>query len=274
MPRTGSKIYKNLINDNTDINISAEIFFLTPPWIREDVARKTAREIGSLEDEHSIATVVDYAFSGRYFGTFFRDIRGGRESLMEHLRRSDRTPRGFLRAILQFDAERNGKTAIGAKFPVHITRARQLMEWFPDARVIHLNRHPLAIYNSQLRKHLRERKSALARTVARLQILMATIVSHRASRRFHERYRSSPNYICMHYEDLVTNPEPEIGRLCAFLDVQFRASMLQVRSKDSSYDLSDDAGRGIHSKSLELWKREVWPVERWAFALLTSASWS
>ena len=50
MPRTGSKIYKNLINDNTDINISAEIFFLTPPWIREDVARKTAREIGSLED--------------------------------------------------------------------------------------------------------------------------------------------------------------------------------------------------------------------------------
>src|SRR5688572_9166151 len=149
MPRTGSKIYMNLINAYTEINISPEIQFRMPAWIRGDFMDVTRREVGDLQDDADLARVADLVFSGRYFGTYFRNIGGDKQHLARLFKESDRTPKALFEALLRFDAERRNRPRIGAKFPVHIACASELLQWYPNARMIHLNRHPLAIYSSQ-----------------------------------------------------------------------------------------------------------------------------
>jgi hypothetical protein len=47
--------------------------------------------------------------------------------------------------------------------------------------------------------------------------------------------------------------------------------MLSPESKGSSYER--DKGVGIHSDSIDLWRKEVSTVERWIFQTLTQANW-
>lgn len=271
MPRTGSKIYKNIINANTSINIAAEIFYLTPPWIRDDFVRTTTRYVGDPHLDANIDRLADRAFQAGYFGTYFRDIHGDPRELARLMLASDRSWKGLLESLLTYDAQLNDKAEIGAKFPVHITRAQELLEWFPDARIIHINRHPLAIYNSQKRKHLKGQSGLVRRALVSLKVLAATIVSYRASHAFFRRNASRKNYIYFQYEDLVADPPREVRRLCDFLGVPFDQRMLSPESKGSSYER--DKGVGIHSDSIDLWRKEVSTVERWIFQTLTQANW-
>jgi hypothetical protein len=271
MPRTGSKIYKNIINANTCINVSAEIFYLTPRWIRDDFVRSTTRSVGDPHSDASITRIVNRVFHADYFGTYFRDIRGDPRELERLMLASDRSWKGLFESLLTYDAQLNQKVAIGAKFPVHITRAQELLDWFPDARIIHINRHPLAIYNSQKRKHLKGRTGPLRRALIRIQILAATVLSYRASHAFFRRNTGRENYIYFQYEDLVADPPREVRRLCDFLGVPFDKRMLSPESKGSSYER--DKGVGIHSDSIDLWRKEVSTVERWIFQTLTQANW-
>jgi hypothetical protein len=271
MPRTGSKIYMKLINAFTDINISPEIQFAAPAWIRNDFMRITRREVGEARGDADAARIADLVFAGRYCGTYFRNIRGDKQQLARLLRESDRSPKALFEALLRFDASQRNKTRIGAKFPVHIACAGDLLEWYPNARMIHLNRHPLAIYSSQKRKHLRGRTGALVRAVTTLKVLVATIVSYRRSRRFFLENRHRSNYILFQYEELVTDPEAQVRRLCEYLEVAFRAEMLAVPSKGSSH--GHEAGPGIHAKSLDTWRHDVSALERVLFGAFTNQDW-
>jgi len=272
MPRTGSKIYKNIINAHTPINISPEIFFLTPKWIRSDFLRTAKRLVGDMTRDENIAKLSDLIFQGHFFGTYYRSIAGNKDRLTELLRQSNRSPKGLLEALLRFDAEQHMKESIGAKFPVHITRAQTLVDWYPDARFIHINRHPLAIYSSQKRKHLKNSVGALRRLVTVLSVLAATVTSYRASYKFHLRNRQRPNYIFFQYEDLVSNPDVQVRRLCDFLEVQFVPEMLNPTSKGSSYENSN--ANGIHAASVDRWQREIGAAERRVVTALVPRKWA
>jgi len=260
-----------LINAFTEINISPEILFVTPPWIRRDFMRVTDRAIGASRDDGSLSRIADLVFEGRYFGTYFRNIGGDKEELARLLRESDRSPRGIFEALLRFDAARRNKRHIGAKFPVHIVCAQELFDWYPDARVIHLHRHPLAIYSSQKRKHLVGKAGISARAATTIKVFVATIVSCYYSHRFFRRNQAKPNYILFQYEDLVSEPEPQVERLCRFLGVRFQPDMLGVPAKGSSHGHS--SGYGIHAKSRDAWRHDVNALERTLFRVLTDSDW-
>ncbi|CAN0537860.1 unnamed protein product, partial [Scytosiphon promiscuus] len=148
MPRTGSKIYKNIINFNSGINISPEIFFLTPKWIRDDFIETVKKRIGEIKSEQDLLMMVDLMFQNQFFGTYWRDIIGDKEQMVILLKQTDLSFKQIFLTLLKYEAEVNGKNQVGAKFPVQITKASELQKWFPTAKFVHMNRHTLAIYNS------------------------------------------------------------------------------------------------------------------------------
>ena len=272
MPRTGSKMYRKLINSNTEFNISPEIFFLTPWWSRSDFMQVTSRAIRASRDDASLARVANMVFDGAYFGSYFRGIGGDRDALKVLLCASDRSDKGLFDALLKFDALRKGKLRTGAKFPVHIASADILFQWYPRARFIHINRHPVAIYVSQKRKHLENARGTLRRAFTVIKVLLATIVSYRCSYGFFRRHRHKANYLLCQYEDVVTDPERHIRRICAFLRVPFDVGMLAAPSKGSSH--GHERAAGIHQKSRDAWRAQVRWIEKVLFRLTTPTRWN
>jgi len=271
MPRTGSKIYQFAINDNSEVKISHEIFFLAPQWSRKDVQSIIRDEIGALDNDQSLEQLADMIFARKFNGTYWNLIDGDRQKFLKLLRDCDRSSKAVLKCILEFDALKDGKSMIGAKFPVHITDANTLLNWFPGARIVHLNRNPLAIYSSQKKKHGRGAKSFPGKIISLLKVLLGTVASYRSSTRFYLKHHQKENYALFNYEDLVQDPEAQIRRLCQFIGVEYKDEMLNLPYRDSSYDRPGVVPRksGIRSDSMERWKKEVNIIEQTIFSLFS-----
>ncbi|UZS00185.1 sulfotransferase family protein [Chondrinema litorale] len=273
MPRTGSKIYKNIINYHSDINISPEIFYLTPNWIRKDFIQLTQSLIGETSSDNSLDKLASLMFENKFFGTYWRDIKGEKKDMLKLLKGTNGSFKEIFIAILEYDAQINNKVKLGAKFPVHITKAHELQQWFPKAKFIHINRHPLAIYNSQKRKHIKNKTNFTSKILTLTKVFLVTIITYRSSYKFNRANKGNKNYELFEYEKLTSNPEDQIRRLCDFLAINYKPEMLQPPVKDSSYQINSQP-IGIHQESSARWKKEVNYIEKIVFKLLTKSTFS
>ncbi len=126
---------------------------------------------------------------------------------------------------------------MGEKTPAHLAYVETLLEWFPDARVVHCMRDPRAIYVSELRRRSEDAASVPYRQLVHVPAVLAAFVllqvtwawaaavhRHRTlSRRFAGSYR------LLRFEDLVTEPEVTLTDLCDFLGVGLEPRMLEQR---------------------------------------------
>jgi hypothetical protein len=109
---------------------------------------------------------------------------------------------------------------IGEKSPVHIRCVPELIEIFPSARIINVIRDG--------------RDVALSQEEAFHWNTLQAALSWRRDQRLHARYRETlpaTSYTQVHYEDLVTEPEPQLRRLCDFLEEPFDAAMLSPHER-------------------------------------------
>ncbi len=256
MPRTGSKVYQNIISSNSDIHISNEIHYINPKWIRKDAASIIDDEIGKIDSEAKLQKLVDYCFATKFFGTYWNWMKGTKEELYTLIEQSDRSHQAILESVLIFDAAAHGKQKAGAKFPVHVTQSQILFDWYPNCKVLHLTRNPLAIYASQKKKHRGWQEGNLKKFIATCKILMGTFISYKIAFKFHEKNASNPAYVLFRYEDLTTQPEAVIKRICEFVDIDFKDEMLNPPAKDSSYQDATTT-KGIYQGSLNRWQDEL-----------------
>ena len=104
-----------------------------------------------------------------YFMWLRRNVE--RERFEARLLAGERSERGVFLAMLGLYAEAKGVTRTGEKTPAHVREVGTLLEWFPDARVVHMVRDPRAIYVSELRRRqsedVRQNRARLARIRSR-----------------------------------------------------------------------------------------------------------
>jgi hypothetical protein len=165
----------------------------------------------------------------------------------------------------------DGKPMSGDKSPQHIHSVPLLLEWFPDARVIHTFRDPRAVYVSVKRKGLRARPSGRQGLIRRLPAvaspyLATSVIWHwRRVLALHREYeaRYADRYMLTRFEDLIGDPESVIKRLCAFIGVAFDQRMLDQVVLNSSF-LPRGAARGFDPAVLERWREHLSPLAaRW-----------
>ena len=126
-------------------------------------------------------------------------------------------------------ADSRRRAVIGEKTPAHFRHVDTLLDWFPDARVIHMIRDPRAVYVSEVKRRTAIPDTLPYRWLARVPPAMralilvqvartwAEAVNHhrRNARRYPDRYR------LVRFEDLVREPEQVVADLCRFLGVAF-----------------------------------------------------
>jgi hypothetical protein len=76
-----------------------------------------------------------------------------------------------------------------------------------------------------------------------------------AGDRAHEEHTNC--LLRVRYEDLVTDPEKEVIRICAFLNLEFNSKMLDVVWANTTTQSSQNVKRGIGTASMGKWQREL-----------------
>ena len=143
----------------------------------------------------------------------------------------------------------------------------ELMTLFPDAKFIQIIRDPRAVIASMLRVGKRGKKEGWRTqpfthsTFAAIKYIRRCYDSaKKTSELFPDRMTS------VHYEDLVTNPEKEMKRLCNFIDAEWTPKML---SPEKVSHLGEQAitnkvwytkaeyNRGVVTSELDKWKSQL-----------------
>jgi hypothetical protein len=284
MPKTGTKLVKNILENSTKNNfkITSEIHFLghlvnlIRPGLRHEI-----QKIGSRFDDDTIKKFVAYLFqndksSPNY--SYLHQLRSGhlkinKDDLIKRMLKSDRSDKEIYKILLTSHVKDNDKVILGEKAPPNLWHVPKLIEWFPNAKIIHTFRDPRAILTSQW---IKKTESPVEYYLFKASSPMYTymIVLHitfawRYAVFLHKRYQRLyfKNYALIKFEDIIRDPPNSIKRLCRFLEIEFDDKMLNPRQYGSSY--SKRITSGFNIATLNRWENYLQPWMRKFVTLLT-----
>ncbi|MEV8128759.1 sulfotransferase [Streptomyces sp. NPDC085944] len=125
--------------------------------------------------------------------------------------------------VLHRDLTRSGKDHVVEKTPANAYMYRRLKDCWPDARFVFLLRHPESIARSWHESDPAKRPHDTAVTDV-LRYMTAV----------EEARTADADGFTVRYEDITDDPEREMRRLCAYLDVDYAPAMLNYGRKSSA----------------------------------------
>jgi len=275
--RTGSTLTRHILNSSDCIGIGGESHYLCDlPRLgfqtRRSVRQRLAR-VGDLASDDGARQVVEYLFTVRDRHLNFWNFTAknvDQETFLSRLLaiNPEERERGLFELAMEVHAE--GWPVRGEKTPAHIFFVPQLLQWFPNAKIIHTFRDPRAIYASRKKKAEdkagQSARSGLRRlgVVFQLASSLHVIVNWQRVERRHRQYQAQypGSYTLMKYEDLVQQPEDTLARLCSFLNISLTQSMLSQTVVNSSF--LPDGGVGFDAGSITRWRKHMDPLlQRW-----------
>ncbi len=172
-------------------------------------------EFGDLRDERNRLRLAEAIIRQR---RKLRDLGLDPDDLRQQIVEGPPTVGSAAAAVFQGYARRFGKRRWGDKRPAYIQRLDTLLRLFPDAQIIHIIRDG------------RDCVSSLKRMPWWMGGVTAAVSTWRRAMVAggHARGRlPADTYIEVRYEDLIDDPEGQLRRLCAFLEEEFDAAMLE-----------------------------------------------
>lgn len=267
--RTGSEMLKTMLSMSDELDFVDEMFLLCPRWLHKDLRSNIKEHVGDLSAPDAVDRVIDLIMSGIPYGWFWTvaDRKLDREMLRSELADTELSLQSILRAIMVVHARLNKKNGVGAKFPLHYSHAKKLLDWFPESRLIHTTRNPKAVYASQSAKYTRDSEGAVASTLVRAKQFVHINLQISWTAHMHNRLKAMAGYRLVRYEDIISQPETELRRLCEFVGVEFVPAMLSPHQYGSSFD-SIGSGKGVDRSSLDRWRTTILPLTAKAIDIL------
>lgn len=293
--RSGTSVLRNTLNCSEDIAICGETHFFGSPrtgsvlleyvlnrpekvkdrsisFLREKPAKPGSRQafarVGDVSTDIGAKKVVDYIYNSH--PTFWRWIAEhvDREEFLCRYLESDRTDRSLFDLLMTFYANANGKSIRGEKTPKHIYHVPTLLEWFPNAKIVHMFRDLRAVFISTQKKALKRPGVSLRRRI--LQPSRLTYEVHlsinltirwlRIAQLHYQYQRLYPKsyYLCK-FEDLVSDPRTHLRRVCDFLEIDFTETMLKQPFQNSSL-IPRHQAQGFDATAADRWRKHLHPV--------------
>jgi hypothetical protein len=279
--RTGSKIYTNILNEYSQINVTSELHFLCPRWIRKDFRYHLRKSVGYIDSPNKVRDLINLMYSGKLNGTFWVQKSSNasyspnninaldKEVLEQEILNSTKSDKEIFRVLVEQHMIARNKKRGGAKFPVDISFVPVLMDWFPQSQFIHIIRDPRAIYASMVLRDMNTYSMLgnMKKFSIGIKRLFYLRRQYKQAVRIHNNCKNMNNYYLSRFEDIVTNPEKNLRKLCAFLQIDFNDNMLYPAIRDSSYKKTERK-KGFDTKTLSRWKDQISPRKERLIKLL------
>ena len=272
VPRSGTTMMRYMLETSDRIAIARENHFMGHILGRRG-ARHFFRRAGDLNDDAAVRRIVDMIYSGEYerlagwrrpspYWYWLKD-EVPRGEIERRLLAAERTERGMFQAFLRIYADKAGKPVMGEKTPTHLNYVDTLLEWFPDARVIHMLRDPRAVYVSdRYRRQNRDRfpYSLMRRIPLLLESYLLVLVSvswQRALRQHRALKKRHPGrYMLVRFEDVVKRPDETLPTVFSFLGVAKPESLESDVEVPARHGMRS-SGEGIDPQAADRWRGRI-----------------
>lgn len=255
IPRSGSTLLARLLNEYETLAVSKSGKFpdgLTTP---------------SLPLQAEVEKVTDILFEDPHFSGWGLT----RQEVINTLSALDKPIefKTLLPAMLKayFDKNEIACKHVVYKNNRYIHHIQAIRERYPDSRFIFMLRDPRGIFNST-RQHLDIRTGSSMN----INPALAAHIFNRACKQV-RKYMHQPWFHFLRYEDLVTHPEREVGRLLSFVGIEDDQSSHIA----SDYTIPDDQ-KGLHQNVSQppnkaiasKWQHELPGEDAWIIQSSTS----
>lgn len=272
--RTGSEMLKTMLSVSPTLDFVDELFLRCPRWLHRDLDSLLRASLGREAMSCDSRRVLEILFSGEPYGWVWgrASEKFDREVLSRELEAGPIDLKRIFDGLMAAHAARSGKQGRGAKFPMHYSYSRQLVDWYPDCKLLHTTRDPRAVYASQANKYVKADDPFSTRAWMKARQFVHINLQVAWTARVHRQLKGLKNYRLVRYEDVVRHPEREIRRICEFLDVDFQRDMLSPNQYGSSY--GKIRGReGVDPSSLEAWRERITPTTAALLRVLHPVAW-
>lgn len=262
-PRSGTTLMARILGNHHHVHrLPQETHFMGELWCGlEELV------LSGEESERLLAKLIAIQWQG-YFS--YRESYEGFISEARHLlERHGKTALTYpeiYRTFLLAEADRHGKPIPCEKTPGHVYYVAEILELFPESRVILVVRDPRDVLLSQ-KMRWRKRPWCGPGEVFRLfgqyhPVTMALL--WRAAAREAKRFSANPRVLVVRFEDLLESAESEVKRICGFIGISFDLSMLDVPQTGSSIVPDSPEGIGIDRSRIGNWRNGgLNPAEIW-----------
>jgi hypothetical protein len=279
--RTGSKIYMNILNKYSEIDILTELHFFAPRLVRKDFRYYVKKNVGTIKTKNDVLKLINLMYSGMLKGTFWgTDIDDSKDAqnkiigldkdiLTNEILNSTKSYKDIFRILMEQHAILRNKKRGGAKFPVDISFVPKLMEWFPDSKFVHIIRDPRAVYSSMVLSDIKLSSNSKKKNEFFIRLLRLFYLWRQYKRaiKIHKIHKNKNNYYISRFEDIVLNPKKYLKQLCDFLDIDFKENMMSPPVVDSSYGVYNKK-TGFDKNTLTRWKTNISPKYEFIINLL------
>lgn len=149
-----------------------------------------------------------------------------------------------------------GKVRWGEKTPGNLFYADIILEMFPDSRFIYLMRDPRAGVHSMMRTHIFSDDVAINALNRRKYNEDGLL--------FLERHVPSDQRLLLRYEDLVSEPESSVRKICDFVGEPFEPEMLRFHETAERFmkaraaaEFNQAATNPITDRSMHAWRTQL-----------------
>ena len=240
MPRSGTKLLRDLLNQHSQIGIPEAETEMLPDWALRWPS------FGDLSRPRVWSAFVEQVRSSAYF-VYLQEERGvGVDPAAWRLACPDLSLAGVFEGLCRLHGGAPPGGVWGDKSPGYLHHLPLIWTLWPDARVVHIVRDPRDQVQSAHKAWGKDRLRAAARWSEG-----TAAAELAASGRVGQVYR-------LRYEDLVQSPREQLGAICAFLGLDYEEGMDALHRP--SENLGDTAGSTrVVAGNVEKWRSTLDP---------------
>jgi hypothetical protein len=255
--RSGTTMVGRILDRHPAVHMFHELHFFEQMWSPETDATFTRREEAIDVAARLLCIERDGGYLAHGDPAAFRGAAG---RLVDRLRIRDTTALDVYRRFLFREAAHNEAGIPCEQTPRNLFYLGEILEHFPEARVIHMVRDPRDVLLSQKRKW--KRRFLGASSIPLSEALRSWINYHpitisrlwAAAERAAAPYADHPRVQTVAFEDVLADPEAAVRGVCTFAGIEFRRDMLAVRQVGSSNAEDQPEQRGIDADRAGTWR--------------------
>lgn len=253
--RSGTTMMLRILDNHPQIFGLNELHFFEQLWTPSDV-----NKILNKKEAQDLAARLLYIQRKGYMG--FSDTTTFAEEasqLVAEIDTSQLTGQLVYAFFMQRETTLMGKKYPVEKTPQNVFYIKEILDLFPNAKIINMVRDPRGIMLSQKRKWMRRKMGATFITkkeVIRLRINYHPITLSRlwnSSIIAANKFKTEPRVKTVLFEDMLDKPTDTAKAICSHFEIDYFDEMLDIPQASSSNE-PDSKEKGINKKRAGNWK--------------------
>ncbi len=183
------------------------------------------------------------------------------QKLIVEIQAETLTPAEVFEAFLLYEAAKHGKRIPCDQTPRNVFYISEILELYPEARLINMIRDPRDVLLSQ--KGRWKRRFLGAKSMPIKATVLSWINYHpittsklwNSSIGASERFAGNERVYSVHFENLLSEPEKTVQNICEFVGISFESSLLEVPQIGSSIELDNPDRKGINPERAGSWQK-------------------